>query len=182
VGFDTELGEGEKIAYLPSDLHDHYRSTKRVDWRDHTRMPVILPEDQVDAWLSGEAGKEILVPYPADQMTVWPTSPQVTRTRLTVSLVKAVPIVGLISALLAVPSLAAPFAIRLNFARSKSIVGLMIFVILYLIFCWLIGLLGINRPLGFWAHFICSLLFTPLIGLLLIAAAGDNRAHRERRH
>jgi hypothetical protein len=101
---------------------------------------------------------------------------------LTVSLVKAVPIVGLISALLAVPSLAAPFAIRLNFARSKSIVGLMIFVILYLIFCWLIGLLGINRPLGFWAHFICSLLFTPLIGLLLIAAAGDNRAHRERRH
>jgi hypothetical protein len=81
VGFDTELGEGEKIAYLPSDLHDHYRSTKRVDWRDHTRMPVILPEDQVDAWLSGEAGKEILVPYPADQMTVWPISPQVTRTR-----------------------------------------------------------------------------------------------------
>jgi putative SOS response-associated peptidase YedK len=28
----------------------------------HTRMPVILPEDEFDAWLSGEAGKEILVP------------------------------------------------------------------------------------------------------------------------
>jgi putative SOS response-associated peptidase YedK len=26
----------------------------------HTRMPVILPEEQLDAWLSGEAGKEIL--------------------------------------------------------------------------------------------------------------------------
>jgi putative SOS response-associated peptidase YedK len=43
----------------------------------HTRMPVILPEDKLDAWLSGEAGKEILVPYPADEMTVWPTSPRV---------------------------------------------------------------------------------------------------------
>jgi hypothetical protein len=28
-------------------------------------MPVILPEDQLDAWLSGEVGEEILVPYPA---------------------------------------------------------------------------------------------------------------------
>jgi hypothetical protein len=26
----------------------------------HTRMQVILPEEQLDAWLSGEAGKEIL--------------------------------------------------------------------------------------------------------------------------
>lgn len=43
----------------------------------HTRMPVILPEDKLDVWLSGEAGKEILVPYPADQMTVWPISPRV---------------------------------------------------------------------------------------------------------
>ena len=40
-------------------------------------MPTILPEDQIDAWLSGEAGKEILVPYPADQMTVWPISQRV---------------------------------------------------------------------------------------------------------
>jgi putative SOS response-associated peptidase YedK len=43
----------------------------------HTRMPVILPEDKLDAWLSGEAGKEILVPFPSDQMTVWPISPRV---------------------------------------------------------------------------------------------------------
>ena len=37
-------------------------------------MPVILPEEQHDAWLSGEAGKEILVPYPADRMKAWPVS------------------------------------------------------------------------------------------------------------
>jgi putative SOS response-associated peptidase YedK len=34
----------------------------------HIRMPVILPEEHHDAWLSGEAGKEILVRYPADRM------------------------------------------------------------------------------------------------------------------
>ena len=43
----------------------------------HTRMPVILPEEQHEAWLSGEAGKEILVPFPADQMKAWPISARV---------------------------------------------------------------------------------------------------------
>lgn len=40
-------------------------------------MPVILPEDKLDARLSGEAGKEILVPYPADEIIVRPISPRV---------------------------------------------------------------------------------------------------------
>jgi len=40
-------------------------------------MPVILPEEHHDAWLSGEAGKEILVPYPADRMKAWPVSRRV---------------------------------------------------------------------------------------------------------
>jgi putative SOS response-associated peptidase YedK len=40
-------------------------------------MPVILPEEQHDSWLSGEAGKEILVPYPADRMKAWPISARV---------------------------------------------------------------------------------------------------------
>jgi len=43
----------------------------------HTRMPVILPEEQHDAWLLGEAGKEILIPFPADRMKAWPISPRV---------------------------------------------------------------------------------------------------------
>jgi hypothetical protein len=33
-----------------------------------TGVPVILPEDRLDAWLSGDAG---------NQMTVWPISPRV---------------------------------------------------------------------------------------------------------
>ena len=43
----------------------------------HTRMPVILPEENHDSWLSGEAGKEILVPYPAERMKAWPISDRV---------------------------------------------------------------------------------------------------------
>jgi putative SOS response-associated peptidase YedK len=43
----------------------------------HTRMPVIPPEEHHDSWLSGEAGKEILVPYPAVRMKAWPVSPRV---------------------------------------------------------------------------------------------------------
>ena len=33
-------------------------------------MPVILPAENHDAWLSGESGKEILLPFPAKEMTV----------------------------------------------------------------------------------------------------------------
>jgi putative SOS response-associated peptidase YedK len=47
----------------------------------HTRMPVILPEEHHDSWLSGEAGKEILVPFPADRMKAWPISPRVNSPR-----------------------------------------------------------------------------------------------------
>ena len=40
-------------------------------------MPVILPEEHHEAWLSGEVGKEILVPYPANRMKAWPISARV---------------------------------------------------------------------------------------------------------
>jgi putative SOS response-associated peptidase YedK len=43
----------------------------------HNRMPVILPEEVHEAWLSGEVGKEILVPYACEAMTAWPISTRV---------------------------------------------------------------------------------------------------------
>jgi putative SOS response-associated peptidase YedK len=43
----------------------------------HTRMPVVMPEEHHDSWLSGEAGKEILVAFPAERMKAWPISPMV---------------------------------------------------------------------------------------------------------
>jgi putative SOS response-associated peptidase YedK len=39
-------------------------------------MPVILLEEHHESW-SGEAGKEILVPYPAERMKAWPISDRV---------------------------------------------------------------------------------------------------------
>jgi putative SOS response-associated peptidase YedK len=47
----------------------------------HTRMPVILPEEHHDAWLAGEAGKEVLTPFPADRMKAWAISPRVNSPR-----------------------------------------------------------------------------------------------------
>jgi putative SOS response-associated peptidase YedK len=43
----------------------------------HTRMPVILAEDHHEAWLTNQAGKEVLGPFPADAMRAWPISPRV---------------------------------------------------------------------------------------------------------
>jgi len=46
----------------------------------HPRMPVILPEEHYSAWLGEtEDGnlKELLVPYPAEQMCMWKISPRV---------------------------------------------------------------------------------------------------------
>jgi putative SOS response-associated peptidase YedK len=43
----------------------------------HTWMPVILPEEDQDAWLSGEVGKEMLVPFAADKVKAWAISPRV---------------------------------------------------------------------------------------------------------
>jgi hypothetical protein len=58
---------------------------------------------------------------------------------------------------------------------------LMVFLIVHLFFCLLIAVLGMHKPLGFWGYFFASLLLTPVIGLLLIAVAGDNRVRRSDR-
>jgi len=38
----------------------------------HTRMPVILPPENHEQWLSGDSGKEILRPFPANEMNARP--------------------------------------------------------------------------------------------------------------
>jgi len=57
----------------------------------------------------------------------------------------------------------------------------MVLVLIYFVFCLLIAMLGIHKPLGFFGYLVSSLLLTPVIGLLLIAAAGDNRVRRSDR-
>jgi putative SOS response-associated peptidase YedK len=40
-----------------------------------------LASDNHDSWLTGNAGKEILVPYPPELMTDWPISTRVNSPR-----------------------------------------------------------------------------------------------------
>jgi putative SOS response-associated peptidase YedK len=47
----------------------------------HTRMPVILPEEHHQPWLSGEAGKDILTPFPAGELKSWAIIPRVNSPR-----------------------------------------------------------------------------------------------------
>lgn len=43
----------------------------------HDRMPVLLGQDKFQLWLSGDAGKEILLPAPNDYLQRWPVSQRV---------------------------------------------------------------------------------------------------------
>ncbi len=53
--------------------------------------------------------------------------------------------------------------------------------IVYVIFCLLTGLCGIQRRLGFWGTFIISLFITPVLMLLvLLLTAPSHRAESER--
>src|ERR1700680_4907055 len=87
------IGMKDDSPFVFSGLWEGWKDTENGQWLHtctiitgepnkfvreiHTRMPVILPEEHHDAWLSGEAGKEILVPYPADRMKAWPVSARV---------------------------------------------------------------------------------------------------------
>jgi putative SOS response-associated peptidase YedK len=45
----------------------------------HDRMPVILGREKVGAWLSGEAGTELLKPAPDDALQMWSVSKRVSK-------------------------------------------------------------------------------------------------------
>lgn len=59
------------------------------------------------------------------------------------------------------------------------------YLLLDILFSFIIGVLGMNRKLGFWGYFFASLLLTPFVGVILLLAsskvvpklgrAGDNR-------
>ncbi len=45
----------------------------------HNRMPIILPPETHEQWLSGEFGKEILRPFAAKEMTARPISKRINK-------------------------------------------------------------------------------------------------------
>lgn len=47
----------------------------------HDRMPVLLRPEQIDRWLSGESGREVLVPAREEMLQTWPVSRRVNSSR-----------------------------------------------------------------------------------------------------
>ena len=47
----------------------------------HDRMPVLLQPEQIDGWLSGESGKEALVPAREETLQTWQVSRRVNNSR-----------------------------------------------------------------------------------------------------
>lgn len=50
--------------------------------------------------------------------------------------------------------------------------------LLYFLLCLVVGLIGWNRTMGFWGYMFASVLFSPLIGLMLIIVSGKKAKGR----
>lgn len=49
-------------------------------------------------------------------------------------------------------------------------------IFLYVVICWIVGLLGRKKVLGFWGMFLLSIVLTPVVGLLLLITAKRKRS------
>jgi putative SOS response-associated peptidase YedK len=93
VPYSIEMKDGSPFVF--AGLWDGWQNPETKEWlrtcviitgepnelaaQIHNRMPVILPPETHDAWLSGEAGKEILRPFPAEEMTARPISKRINK-------------------------------------------------------------------------------------------------------
>ena len=50
------------------------------------------------------------------------------------------------------------------------------YVLLYLLLCAVVAYFGKNRKLGFWGYLFASMLFTPIIGVVLLLASDKKAA------
>ena len=41
----------------------------------------------------------------------------------------------------------------------------------YLIICFMIGLGGLDHRIGFWGHFLISVVFTPIVGVIVLCTS-----------
>lgn len=46
----------------------------------------------------------------------------------------------------------------------------LIYLILIVVFSWFLGMIGRDYKYGFWGNFFISLIFTPIVGLLVLLA------------
>lgn len=50
------------------------------------------------------------------------------------------------------------------------------FAVAYALLCFLAGVLGRNRRIGFWGYFFCSFFFTPIVSLMFLYFAAPRKA------
>jgi putative SOS response-associated peptidase YedK len=70
-----DIQTGEPLISCTMIVTDANKFAGRV----HSRMPVFLAEDNVQAWLDRSAGAELLRPAPNDLLQMWPVSQRVNR-------------------------------------------------------------------------------------------------------
>jgi hypothetical protein len=58
-----------------------------------------------------------------------------------------------------------------NTFTKKGVIIMHTYILYYVIICFVIGLLGMNRKLGFWGYFFFSFLFTPVLGVVILLAS-----------
>jgi len=67
---------GERIASCTIIVTAANDATRMI----HDRMPVVLAEPDLESWLAGNAGPEMLRPAPSEAIRLWPVSRRVNRT------------------------------------------------------------------------------------------------------
>jgi putative SOS response-associated peptidase YedK len=67
---------GETVLSCTMIVTDANAFTRAV----HNRMPVLLNRPDLEAWLTGAAGRELLRPAAEDRLRMWPVSRRVKRT------------------------------------------------------------------------------------------------------
>ena len=93
IPYSLEMKDGSPFVF--AGLWDGWQNSNTKEWlqtcviitgepnelvsRIHPRMPVILPPEIHEQWLSGESGKEILRPFPANEMTARPISKRINK-------------------------------------------------------------------------------------------------------
>ena len=93
IPYSLEMKDGSPFVF--AGLWDGWQNSSTKEWlrtcaiitgepnelvsQIHIRMPVILPPETHEQWLSGESGKEILRPFPANEMTARPISKRINK-------------------------------------------------------------------------------------------------------
>jgi len=66
---------GETVVSCTLIITDANRFTMQI----HDRMPVLLEPEEIDRWLDGTAGRELLRPAAEDRLRMWPVSRRVSK-------------------------------------------------------------------------------------------------------